>query len=595
MNKYLVFALAVLLGCLVASALSDGSPISVSEGQAEVLRQIASEWPWLKTLDTLPWTEDNINDACNGSLSFVGACNDEGWNTAMDFTNSSYPAVRVRIPTSLANMTFLETLKLGAYFNGLLEVDLGRLKALRKLYINGAVFSEPFPSSWSGMDALEYFDWQYASTQDAQPFPSFLQGKASLWHISFVLANVSGPIPSFVGSLPSLQNLLLTGSPSLTGPLPESLTRSSTLKELYLSNIPNFDQGLSYSMPSDWSAATKLSKMSFRDIPITGSLPAKLPPSVEEFIVTRTRLSGTISQTIVDHPTMSTFCVYRADIKGSIPAPRDLENSKLSNFEVIYTEATSISENILRIKNAEILKFNNNLLGGNLPSKVGLNDATNSSLKSICFNGNQFVGNVPSSFFSKTPQLEHLGLYYNKLSGSLPASIAYASKNLKSVDFSGNSLSGQIPGDSKWADFTKLENVWMSDNYFSGSIPSGLFQRPENASKLQVFSFSNNRLDICTLPFENYTVPSDIATICSVGDQTPKECACVGAWPESCTNYLPIEPTCAPNAPLDPIPIAPFNAPGYVPSPSSQGSKIRANSLPAIVFALASLVAFALV
>lgn len=148
----------------------------------------------------------------------------------------------------------------------------------------------------------------------------------------------------------------------------------------------------------------------------------------------------------------------------------------------------------------------------------------------------------------------------------------------------------------------------MNDNYFSGSIPFGLFQRPQNATQFEFFDFSKNRLDICLLPQQGFVVPSNISSVrCKVGSQTPTECGCVASWPSNCVSS--IISLCPPSAPVDPFPVAPFNlnpspmaphAPsGTSPSPSpfsgpsvspTSNSK-RMTSSSFFVFVLASFVA----
>lgn len=415
---------------------------------------------------------------------------------------------------------------------------------------SSALFTTPFPSSWSGMTNLTDFTWSGASSQAPQPFPSFLQGMQALKKIEISNVNMNGSVPSFVGSLPSLTSLILSGITNIVGPIPDSIANSSTLQTLQLVTLSSFDQGSSSSMPSDWSQANALSDMVFQYVPITGSLPPIPPPKLVTFTASRTRLSGTIPQAFIDVLTLQSFSIDVSEVNGTIPAPSDLENSYLETYLIRSSLVTSIDDNILRTKRLRYLTFgNNDLLNVPLPSKVGFSDSINSDIRSLNFVGNKLVGSIPSSIFANSPNLNAFYAQNNNLSGELPSSITKFNK-LLTLDVSSNSLSGQIPGAGNWSELTQLRTLIVRNNSFTGSIPSGLFQRPESAI-WTAFDFSFNRLDICLLP-ENATLRTP--TVCTVVSQTPTSCGCPDQWPSSWNCQVEMNATCPP---LEPIPVAP--------------------------------------
>lgn len=123
MNKIIVFALAAVLACFVASVASQSA---VAAAQKVVLEQIASEWPALQTWPTKPWNSANIEQACSGGVNFVSTCNATGWITTASFIPTSGVSSRVPIPASVANMSALETLTLGSFFGASLDdIKLG--------------------------------------------------------------------------------------------------------------------------------------------------------------------------------------------------------------------------------------------------------------------------------------------------------------------------------------------------------------------------------------------------------------------------------------------------------------------------------------
>lgn len=413
------------------------------------------------------------------------------------------------------------------------------------------------------MDKLVDFQWTSSGSQASQPFPAFLQSKSALKNVFMSEVKISGTIPSSVGSLPSVTSLMLTTISDLQGPIPTSLLSCKSLEILQLKEIPTF----SASMPSDWSQATALSTLTFADVKVSGSLPTKYPPNLASFQVSKTDVDGTIPQELVDIATLESLDIGDSQVSGTIPAPTDLQNSKLLQYSVSNTKVTSMHPNVLKTKNLEFAYFFGNKLNGSLPSKVGFDDCTDSSkLKFLMMHANEFVGPIPSSYFSQTPDLNSFFAQNNKLSGELPSSIT-ESKNLVIFDVSGNTLSGQIPGDSKWSELVQLQAINLNNNYFSGTIPSGIFQRPIEAPSFFVFDVSGNRLNICQFPTTSYTVPSSFAGTCAVSSQSPQECGCPTKWPSACTTAT-MPAACPPAAPPAPIAIAPF-APVQAPTPSA--------------------------
>lgn len=349
MLKSVNFALAVVLACFVAVVASQPGATQVSDAQRAILTEIASEWPALATWHTKPWTSENIDKACIGGLSFVDKCNGTGWILEASFVPIQLePWGIVPVPRALSKMQGLETLRLGGFFNGSLDVELGNLTSLKTLGIYDSVFTTPFPLSWSGMHNLVEFVWQFALNQEAQPFPEFLRDKEALSILLFFQVNITGPIPDFVGSLPSLSTFSMITIPLLTGPIPETFANHSKLQSLHLNYLPSFNQGSSSSLPSDWSRANRLHSISILETPITGSLPTKMHTFFLQFSAVNTLLSGTIPQTLIDSSGLTSLNLEQSPIIGAIPAPTNRALSKLEYLRVRDTNVDELNEDILR-------------------------------------------------------------------------------------------------------------------------------------------------------------------------------------------------------------------------------------------------------
>lgn len=105
---------------------------------------------------------------------------------------------------------------------------------------------------------------------------------------------------------------------------------------------------------------------------------------------------------------------------------------------------------------------------------------------------------------------------------------------------------------------TQLIQICMNDNYFTGSIPSGLIQNAR-PNPFNGFDVSKNRLNLCLLP-SNASVTPNFAITCKVGSQAPIECGCPDKWPVTCTANVAMNDTCPPETlePLAPFYVAPL-------------------------------------
>lgn len=479
---------------------------------------------------------------------------------------------------SLGKMAALETLTFEGVLNGEPDASLGELRSLKKFVTKGCKFNASFPSSWSNMVNLETFQISDAKTTPSIPFPTFLAGLPALKTVLLANINLLGAIPEYLGLLPSIESIALADIPSLTAPIPESITQSRTLKSFSLSSLSNFQAPI----PSDWSNATSMTYMAFYGIPMTGSVPSRLPPKLSTFSATITFLSGSIPQTFIDSPDLQNVFMTESRLSGTIPSPTNPSASNLVFYFVSRSTVTDMHPDVLMCPKLQQINFSHNKLTGLLPPKLYYDQKGQSPLTSIFLHDNEFVGEIPNQYFDKMPNLTYLELQRNNLSGALPWSLANRT-TWTSLDFSSNSFFGAIPDAGKWALNVNLTKIAMSNNYLSGSIPKGLFERPESAMKYSIFEFASNRLDICSLP-DNYVVPDDFTTwSCKVSGQTPLECECSDKWPLTCTNNAAIIGTCPPSAPLDPIPIAPFSAPppsAPSPIPSSSPSSSPPSSSP---------------
>ncbi len=216
--------------------------------------------------------------------------------------------------------------------------------------------------------------------------------------------NLQGSIPTSIGYLSSLKQLILRGN-QLNGIIPSSIGKLTNLKTLEL-----------------WE----------------------------------NQLSGTIPSTISNLLNLDTLYLFNNQLSGSIPSSiGNLVNlTHLGLFENRLTGA--IPSTIGNLIGLEYLNLDNNQLTGSIPSTIG--NLVN--LIYLDFTYNQLSGSIPSSI-GQLVTLSELFLGFNQLSGTIPASIGNLA-NLVDVNLNSNQLTGAIPHSFRY--LKHLSTLFLSNN-----------------------------------------------------------------------------------------------------------------------------------
>jgi Leucine-rich repeat (LRR) protein/tRNA A-37 threonylcarbamoyl transferase component Bud32 len=129
------------------------------------------------------------------------------------------------------------------------------------------------------------------------------------------------------------------------------------------------------------------------------------------------------------------------------------------------------------------LNLSMNFLSGNLPLSL-----TNLTSLSLLYMGNNLISGVlDPSLFSNWTRLENLELQNNNFTGVLPSQIGLLT-NLKELALMNNRILGSIP--SEIGNLKNLDALALSGNYLTGPIPPSL----GNLSKLTILFLHQNRL-----------------------------------------------------------------------------------------------------
>ncbi|XP_075076040.1 protein STRUBBELIG-RECEPTOR FAMILY 3 isoform X1 [Nicotiana tabacum] len=124
------------------------------------------------------------------------------------------------------------------------------------------------------------------------------------------------------------------------------------------------------------------------------------------------------------------------------------------------------------------------LNAANLGGELGDNLGSFSSLKTLDLSNNHIGGSIPSIL---PVTLQNIFLSANEFTGSIPTSLSYLSQ-LSAMSLNGNHLTGGIP--DSFHGLTALVNLDLSGNSLSGSLPPSL----GSLSSLATLHLQNNQL-----------------------------------------------------------------------------------------------------
>ncbi|CAL2255010.1 unnamed protein product [Prunus armeniaca] len=332
---------------------------------------------------------------------------------------------------------------------------------------------------------------------------------------------LNGTIPSWLGSLPSLEQLDLTSNQlsdniiefqsrsleflslsdnKLHGLIPRSIFELENLRNLGLSsnqlsgNIIDF-QSCSLSL-LDLSSNNLSGNLEFEKFSKLQSLRA-LNLSFNHLSLSFNHLSNNTwpqlealdlsSCNISEFPyflrssqNLGSLFLSHKRIQADIPKwLLDLGKDSLSYLGLSHNSLTG-TVGQLRWKNLQYLDLRNNSLQGELPIPP---------LSSYYFfiSNNQFIGEMPPTICNLS-MLQILDLSNNRLSGKIHQCIGNFSQSLSVLDLRNNKFHGAIP--STFSKGNLLRNLNLNGNQLEGSLPPTLL----TCRELEVLDLGNNKI-----------------------------------------------------------------------------------------------------
>jgi Leucine-rich repeat (LRR) protein len=285
-----------------------------------------------------------------------------------------------------------------------------------------------------------------------------------------------GSIPTGLGSLPNLQELLLDNN-QLSGSIPVQLGNLAHLRWLSLNN-----NQLSSGIPQQLGNLTNLQGLDLRNNQLTGTIPDTLAnlSNLQYLSLSNNQLSGAIPGTLSSLTNLQILWLNDNLLSGAIPLQLgDLVS--LQRLNLAYNQLSGgIPLSLGNLINLTEMSLSHNQLSGAIPVQLG--NLTN--LQYFSIRNNQITGNIPQQLGNLTA-LRSLDIDVNSLSGVIPAQLGNL-VNLEWLWLSNNQLSGSIP--DQLGNLTSLQALFLYNNQLSGTIPLSF----QSLANLQYFWFGGN-------------------------------------------------------------------------------------------------------
>ncbi|KAK9697449.1 hypothetical protein RND81_08G038300 [Saponaria officinalis] len=376
------------------------------------------------------------------------------------------------ISPSVGNLSSLTILDLSDnLFRGRIPAEIGAISGLLQISLASNLLIGRIPHELGMLRKINYLNLGSNNLVGNIPDSLFCNGLSNLQYLDLSNNSLSGEIPMKDGCELKELTYLLLWSNTLTGFVPQTLSKSTNLKWVDLES-----NNLRGELPSQ--ALTQMPSLQFVYLSYNNFVShdgnTNLKPffaslanasDLQELELAGNNLGGEIPSNIGE---LSTNLVQLHLDNNLIYGPIPPQIANLVNLTLLNLSSNllngSIPRELCRIKKLERLYLANNSLSGVIPPSFG----EIPHLGLLDLSKNRLSGSIPDSF-ANLPQLRRLLLYENRLSGPIPTSLG-GCINLEILDLSRNRISGEIPSEVAGLSSLKLY-LNLSSNYLSGLVP----------------------------------------------------------------------------------------------------------------------------
>ncbi|CUE72232.1 GP46-like surface antigen, putative [Bodo saltans] len=265
------------------------------------------------------------------------------------------------------------------------------------------------------------------------------------------LNNLTGTLPPEYSALTRL-GMFDASHNSLTSTLPNEYSRLTGIHDMFLC----YNQ-LNGTLPKSYGAIINMYNFQVNSNQLTGTFPPEYSAwsSLSVFVADTNNFTGTLPPEYANWTLVNSFYCHQNQLTGSLPAE--------------YSSWTSMVRFLAR----------DNQLTGVLPSSYSLWSKTDT----FNVNNNMLSGTLPPIYLLWGTSVSAIAIASNRFTGSIPVSWGQAMTALMQLTVSNNSLSGAL---SSLLLFPSIKLLTLSANYFSGSLPPGVW------NAIQVLDAQNN-------------------------------------------------------------------------------------------------------
>lgn len=390
------------------------------------------------------------------------------------------------IPPSIGNLTFLTAINLrNNSFHGEVPMEIGNLLQLQHLNLTWNSFTGTIPANLSYCKELRSLALEYNSLF-GKVLPDQLSSLSKLNYLGLGSNNLTGGIPSWIGNFSSLRGLSLAIN-NLQGPIPRDIGRLSNLQIFQV-----YGNQLNGTIPQSVFNISSVYYFSVTQNLLYGEIPSDIGltlPNLEVFAGAVNDFTGPIPVSLSNASKLGVLELSQNKLTGNVP-------TSLGQLQMLYRlnfEINSLGRNtsedlrfldfIVNCTSLQVLSFQNNFLGGELPKTIG-NLSTRLEIFGL---GHNIIGGSLPTGLKNLVNLTVLSLANNNLRGSVPESLGKL-RRLQGLMLNGNKLSGRIP--SSIGNLTSLSTLHIEDNELEGNIPPELGQ----CTRLSVLNLTGNNL-----------------------------------------------------------------------------------------------------
>ncbi|XP_021719098.1 probable leucine-rich repeat receptor-like protein kinase At5g49770 [Chenopodium quinoa] len=346
---------------------------------------------------------------------------------------------------------------------------------------------ENLPPNWSGQDPCGS-QWDGISCTNSR-----------ITEITLANMDLKGQLTGDIASLSALRILDLSYNKRLTGPLPSSIGQLKALTNLILLGC-----GFNGRIPDSVGSLEQLVYLSLNENKFTGKIPASIGNLKHLYWLdlADNQLTGGIPVSNGSTPGLDLlvktkhFHFGMNRLSGTIPAK--LFNSSMILIHVLFDNndlTGSIPSSLGLVSTLEAVRFDRNSLSGDLPASIG--NLTN--VNELVLSHNALTGPIPD--LSRMQTLSLLDLSNNSFDAAEVPQWISSLQSLTTLMMEGAKLEGPLP--EEIFSIPQLQTVNMRNNQINGTFEIG----GNYSRELQLIDLQNNSIEAVTVvPQHNFTL-----------------------------------------------------------------------------------------